>query len=73
MTRISDEKNLEKIEQKSKKNITIGAILGFIAVFVSIAYGIFMTPEIIRVVGITEYGLYGLSSSIINLFICCGT
>ena len=69
MTRISDEKNLEKIEQKSKKNITIGAILGFIAVFVSIAYGIFMTPEIIRVVGITEYGLYGLSSSIINLFI----
>lgn len=69
MTRISDEKNLEKIEQKSKKNITIGAILGFVAVFVSIAYGIFMTPEIIRVVGITEYGLYGLSSSIINLFI----
>ncbi len=69
MTRISDEKNLEKIEQKSKKNITIGAILGFVAVFVSVAYGIFMTPEIIRVVGITEYGLYGLSSSIINLFI----
>lgn len=66
---ISDELSIEKIEQKSKKNITIGAILGFAAVFVSIAYGIFMTPEIIRVVGITEYGLYGLSSSIINLFI----
>ena len=69
MTKISDETNIEKIEHKSKKNMAIGTILGYLAVFVSVAYGLFLTPEIIKFVGASEYGLYGLSSSIVNLFL----
>ena len=66
---ISDETNIERIEHKSKKNIALGTIFGYLAILISVAYGIFMTPEIIRTVGDSEYGLYGLSSSIVNIFL----
>lgn len=66
---ISDETNIERIEHKSKKNIAIGTILGYIAILISVAYGLFLTPIIIQHVGEENYGIYGLSTSIINLFL----
>ena len=69
MTSISDETNKEKIERKSKKNIALGTIFGYLAIFVSLCYGFFVTPEIIKHVGDQNYGLYSLSTSIINLFL----
>lgn len=69
MKAISDETNLDRIEHKSKKNIAIGTILGYIAILISVAYGLFLTPVIIQSVGEENYGIYGLSTSIINLFL----
>ena len=69
MTAISDETNQEKIERKSKKNIALGTIFGYLAIAVSLVYGFFVTPMIIKSVGDQNYGLYSLSTSIINLFL----
>lgn len=69
MTSISDETNKEKIERKSKKNIALGTIFGYLAIAVSLVYGFFITPMIIKSVGDQNYGLYSLSTSIINLFL----
>lgn len=69
MKAISDETNLEKIEHKSKKNIALGTILGYVAIAISIVYGLFLTPMIIQHVGDENYGIYGLSTSVINLFL----
>ena len=66
---ISEETNLERIEHKSKKNIAIGTILGYVAILISVFYGLFLTPIIIKAVGEENYGIYGLSTSIINLFL----
>lgn len=66
---ISDETNLERIEHKSKKNIAIGTVLGYVAILISVFYGLFLTPMIIKAVGEENYGIYGLSTSIINLFL----
>ena len=69
MTTISDETNTEKIEHKSKKNMLLGTIFGYIAIGVSILYGFFLTPEIVSAVGESNYGLYGLTASITNLLL----
>ena len=69
MKSISEETNIERIEHKSKKNIAIGTILGYVAIFISIFYGLVLTPMIIAEVGEQNYGIYGLSTSIINLFL----
>ena len=66
---ISDETNLERIEHKSKKNIAIGTILGYVAILISVFYGLFLTPIIIKHVGEDNYGLYGLCTSIVTLFL----
>lgn len=66
---ISDETNVERIEHKSKKNITLGAIFGYLAILVSIASGLILTPWIIDTIGKHAYGLYGLATSIIALFL----
>ena len=66
---ISDETNIERIEHKSKKNIALGTILGYVAIFISVFYGLFLTPIIIKYVGEDNYGLYGLCTSIVNLFL----
>lgn len=68
-TKISDETNIEKIERKSKKNMLLGTILGYLAIAISVCYGLFLTPEIVDAVGETDYGLYGLTSSIAVLLL----
>ena len=69
MTKISDETNIEKIEHKSKKNIALGTIVGYLSIIVSIASGLILTPWIINNIGKAEYGLYGLATSVISLFL----
>ena len=66
---ISDETNIKTIEHKSKKNITLGAIVGYLAIFVNIGSGLLLTPWIIDTVGEANYGLYGLATSVIALFL----
>lgn len=66
---ISDETNTERIERKSKKNMLLGTIFGYIAIGVSIIYGLFLTPEIVEVVGESDYGLYGLTASIMAMLL----
>ena len=69
MTSISDETNIDKIEHKSKKNIALGTIFGYLSIFVSVASGLILTPWIIDNIGRAEYGLYGLATSVISLFL----
>ena len=71
MIHIADETNSERIEHKSRKNVFLGTIIGYLAVLAGIAYGLFMTPEIIKspIIGETQYGLYGLANSIITFFL----
>lgn len=66
---ISDETNTERIERKSKKNMLLGTIFGYLAIGVSIIYGLFLTPEIVEVVGESDYGLYGLTASIMAMLL----
>ena len=71
MIHIADETNAERIEHKSRKNLLLGTIIGYLAVLAGIAYGLFMTPEIIKspIIGETQYGLYGLANSVIVFFL----
>jgi len=66
---ISDEKNVAKIERKSKKNMLIGTILGYVAILISIANGLILTPRVIAYVGEVDYGSYGIVTSLIALFL----
>ena len=71
MIHIADDTNSERIEHKSRKNVFLGTIIGYLAVLAGVAYGLFMTPEIIKspIIGETQYGLYGLANSIITFFL----
>ena len=69
MAAIADETSTERIERKSKKNMLLGTIFGYIAIGVSIVYGLFLTPEIVEVVGESDYGLYGLTASIMAMLL----
>ena len=69
MTKISDETNIERIEHKSKKNMALGAIFGYLSILVSVVHGFVLTPMIMDSVGVDEYGLFGIATSIITLFL----
>ena len=58
----------ENVERKSRKNIKIGAILGYVGFAINILYGLFFTPWILEVVGDSSYGVYTVAMSVINLF-----
>ena len=68
-TKISDETNIERIEHKSKKNMALGAIIGYLSILVSVAHGLVLTPIIITTVGVGDYGLYGIATTITALFL----
>ncbi|MBO6280520.1 MAG: polysaccharide biosynthesis protein [Bacilli bacterium] len=69
MVKISDETNINRIEHKSKKNMALGAIIGYLAILVSIVHGVVLTPIVTMYVGIDNYGLYGIATTIIALFL----
>ncbi len=52
-----------------KKKILWGAILGYVALGVSILSSLFFTPWIKNEIGIGLYGIYTLAISILNLFL----
>lgn len=52
----------------SSQQIKYGAVMSYIAVFVSIVAGILYTPWMIRQIGQAEYGLYALALSVIVFF-----
>ena len=47
----------------------LGTIFGYAAIGVSIIYGLFLTPEIVEAVGESNYGLYGLTASIMAMLL----
>ena len=67
--KISDETNINRIEHKSKKNMAIGTIIGYLAILVSVAHGLILTPMIITSVGVDNYGLYGIATTLAALFL----
>lgn len=67
--KISDETNIARIEHKSKKNMAIGTIVGYLAILVSIAHGLVLTPMIMSSVGVDNYGLYGIATTLTALFL----
>ena len=52
-----------------KKKILWGAVLGYVALGVSILSSLFFTPWIKNEIGIELYGIYTLAISILNLFL----
>lgn len=53
----------------SKSQIKTGAVLSYVAVFLNIAISFFYTPWMIRMIGVSDYGLYSLVVSFISYFI----
>jgi len=66
---ISDETDLEKIENKSSKNIALGTLFGWASFAVAILSGLFLIPSIISNMGEDYYGIFTLVSSLIALFL----
>jgi len=51
------------------KELKIGAIIAYLTIAINIASGLLCTPWIIEQIGDSEYGLYTLTNSVINLFL----
>lgn len=52
----------------SSKQIKMGAIVSYIAIFFNVATGLTYTPWMINKIGESEYGLYTLAMSLISFF-----
>lgn len=50
-----------------KKQISVGAILSYLQMGLSIVIGLIYTPIMIRLLGKSEYGLYNTASSIVSM------
>lgn len=59
----------QSIEKKSNKRILTGTILGYISFFVNILSGLLLTPWIVANIGDSQYAIYTLCFSIINIFL----
>lgn len=57
------------VEKKSRKNIKLGAVLGYCGFAINILYGLFFTPWMLQMVGDSSYGVYTVAMSVINLFL----
>lgn len=53
----------------SNKQIKYGAILSYLAIAVNIGVGLIYTPWMVDHIGQSQYGLYTLANSLINLFL----
>lgn len=56
-------------EQKSSKSIGWGTVLGYIGLALSIVSGLLFTPWIKEAIGKSDYGIYTLSTSLVNIFL----
>lgn len=59
----------ESVEISSRRNIKLGGLLGYLALGINIIFGLFFTPWVIATLGTSNYGVYTLATSIINLFL----
>ena len=59
---------MTNIEVHSNKNIKIGALIGYISLALNIASGFLFVPLILKQIG-SQYGLFSLATSIINIFL----
>lgn len=59
----------KEVEKHGSRNIKLGTILGYINLVLSISTGLLYTPWIKNTIGVGNYGLYTLSTSLINLFL----
>ena len=53
----------------SNKQIKVGAVISYIAIFINIASGLIYTPWMMNTIGKSDYGLYTLAMSLINTFL----
>lgn len=53
----------------SSKQIKVGAIISYIAIFINIISGLIYTPWMMNTIGKSDYGLYTLAMSLINTFL----
>lgn len=53
----------------NKKQLTLGALLSYGAIFFNIVAGLLYTPWMIHTIGDDQYALYTLALSVINLFL----
>ena len=53
---------------RSTKQITGGAIISYLAIGVNVLIGLIYTPWMIQTIGSSNYGLYTLAISVINVF-----
>lgn len=51
------------------KNLKIGAVIAYATIAFNIISGLFYTPWIVAQIGDSDYGLYTLANSLINLFL----
>ena len=51
------------------KNLKIGAMIAYLTIVFNIVSGLFYTPWIVARIGDSDYGLYTLANSLINLFL----
>lgn len=54
---------------KSQSQITKGAIISYVSIFLNIVISFVYTPWMIHKIGVSDYGLYNLSASFISYFI----
>ncbi|WKA50210.1 oligosaccharide flippase family protein [Planococcus liqunii] len=56
-------------ENNSSKQIKIGAIISYLAIFLNVVAGLIYTPWMISVIGQSDYGIYTLGMSLIGFFV----
>jgi O-antigen/teichoic acid export membrane protein len=54
---------------KSSTQLKLGALLSYVAIFVNLVSGLVFTPWMIAKLGQSDYAIYTLAYSLINLFI----
>ena len=60
---------MEANERTSNKNIKFGAVVSYLVIIINIICGLVFTPWLVRTIGQSQYGLYTLAISLINLFL----
>lgn len=60
---------MQEVKSSADKQLKIGAILSYTAIFINIVAGLIYTPWMVRKIGDSDYGLYTLANSLITLFL----
>lgn len=56
------------MNEKSTREIAWGAIISYLSIGINVLIGLIYTPWMIRTIGSSDYGLYTLAISVINVF-----